>query len=71
MPGNICTQLSFVESKIPPHSTFLSCGHNRNVHTAAAGRISFAAKAIVKKPVAVYIEKVYDDGDFSTLGVGT
>jgi len=29
------------------------------------------AKAIVKKPVAVYIEKVYDDGDFSTLGIGT
>ncbi|MCK4625174.1 MAG: hypothetical protein KAV00_07685, partial [Phycisphaerae bacterium] len=30
-----------------------------------------AAKAIVKKPVAVYIEKVYEDGDFSTLGIGT
>jgi len=30
-----------------------------------------AAKAIVKKPVAVYIEKVYDEGDFSGLGIGT
>ena len=30
-----------------------------------------AAKAIVKKPVAVYVEKVYEEGDFSTLGIGT
>ncbi len=29
------------------------------------------AKAIVKKPVAVYVEKVYDEGDFSGLGIGT
>jgi hypothetical protein len=29
-----------------------------------------AANAIVKKPVAVYIEKVYDEGDFSALGIG-
>ncbi len=29
------------------------------------------AKAIVKKPVAVYVEKVYEDGGFSTLGIGT
>ena len=28
-------------------------------------------KAIVRKPVAAYIEKVYDEGDFSGLGVGT
>ncbi len=28
-----------------------------------------AAKALVKKPVAVYIEKVYADGDFSLLGI--
>ena len=27
------------------------------------------AKAIVKKPVAVYIEKVYDDGNLNSLGV--
>jgi len=27
------------------------------------------AKAIVKKPVAVYIEKVYEDGDFSDLRI--
>ena len=30
-----------------------------------------AAKALVKKPVAVYVEKVYEDGDFSGLGIGT
>lgn len=30
-----------------------------------------AAKAIVKKPVAVSVEKVYEEGDFSTLGIGT
>ena len=29
------------------------------------------AKAIVKVPVAVYVEKVYEDGDFSGLGIGT
>ncbi len=29
-----------------------------------------AAKAIVKKPVAVYIEKVYEEGDLSALGIG-
>ena len=27
------------------------------------------AKVLVKKPVAVYIEKVYEDGDFSGLGI--
>jgi len=27
------------------------------------------AKAIVKKPVAVYIEKVYEEGDFAGLGI--
>ena len=30
-----------------------------------------AAKAIVKKPVAVYVEKVYETGDFAGLGIGT
>ncbi len=29
------------------------------------------AKTLVKKPAAVYIEKVYEDGDFSGLGIGT
>ncbi len=29
------------------------------------------AKAIVKKPVAAYVEKVYEEGDFSALGIGT
>jgi hypothetical protein len=27
-----------------------------------------AAKAIVKKPVAAYVEKVYEDGNFGVLG---
>ena len=31
-----------------------------------------AAKAIVvKKPVAAYVEKVYDEADFAALGIGT
>ncbi len=30
-----------------------------------------AAKAIVKKPVAVYSEKVYKQGNFAGLGIGT
>lgn len=30
-----------------------------------------AAKAIVKKPIAVYIERVYDEGNFAALGIGT
>jgi len=29
------------------------------------------AKAIVKVPVAAYVEKVYEEGDFSGLGIGT
>ena len=29
-----------------------------------------AATAIVKKPAAAYIEKVYEEGDFSGLGIG-
>ena len=29
------------------------------------------AKAIVKNPVAVYIERVYEEGDLSGLGIGT
>ena len=29
------------------------------------------AMVIVKKPVSVYVEKVYDDGDFAALGIGT
>jgi len=29
-----------------------------------------AANAIVKKPVAVYLEKVYEDGGFAGLGIG-
>ena len=28
------------------------------------------AKALVKRPVAVYVEKVYDVGDFGLLGIG-
>ncbi len=29
------------------------------------------ALVIVKKPVAVYVEKVYEEGDFAALGIGT
>ena len=29
-----------------------------------------AAKMIIKKPVAVYIEKVYEEGSFASLGIG-
>ncbi len=30
-----------------------------------------AAKALVKKPAAVYVEKVHEEGDFSGLRIGT
>jgi len=30
-----------------------------------------AAKAIVKVPVAAYVQKVYEEGDFAGLGIGT
>jgi len=29
------------------------------------------AKALVKKPAAAYVEKVYEEGDFGQLGIGT
>ena len=29
------------------------------------------AKALVKRPVSAYVERVYDSADFSTLGIGT
>jgi len=29
-----------------------------------------SAKALVKRPVAAYVEQVYRDGDFSQLGIG-
>jgi len=29
------------------------------------------AKALIKKPVAVYVEQIYDPADFSKLGIGT
>jgi len=29
------------------------------------------AGALVKRPVAAYVEKVYEEGDFSALGIGT
>ena len=28
-------------------------------------------KALVQRPVAVYVEKGYEEGDFSLLGIGT
>lgn len=33
--------------------------------------VDAAAKMLVKRPVAAYIEKVYEVGDFSLLGIGT
>jgi len=30
-----------------------------------------APKAIVKKPIAVYVEKVHEEGNFASLGIGT
>ena len=33
--------------------------------------VDATAKALVKKPMAVYIEKVYDGGNFADLGIGT
>jgi len=36
-----------------------------------ADSVDAAAKTIVKKPVAVYIERVYEEGNFSALGIGT
>ena len=30
-----------------------------------------AAKAIVKVPVAAYVEKVHEEGNFAGLGIGT
>lgn len=30
-----------------------------------------ASKTLVKRPVAAYVERVYEEGDFSLLGVGT
>lgn len=37
----------------------------------AAGEGSGGGNLIVKRPAGVYIERVYEDGDFSTLGIGT
>lgn len=33
--------------------------------------VDTTANVLVKKPVAAYVEKVYDDGDFSALGLGS
>jgi hypothetical protein len=33
--------------------------------------VDATAKALVKKPLAVYIEKVYEEGSFTDLGIGT
>ena len=33
--------------------------------------VDAAAKAIVKVPVAAYVEKVYEEADFAALGIGT
>jgi hypothetical protein len=36
-----------------------------------ADSVDSTANAVVKKPLAVYIEKVYPDGNMSLLGIGT
>jgi len=33
--------------------------------------VDTAAGAMVKKPVSVYIEKVYEEGNFADLAIGT
>jgi hypothetical protein len=33
--------------------------------------VDATAKVLIKKPIAVYVEKVYPDGDFSFLGIGS
>ncbi len=33
--------------------------------------VDAAGNPAVKKSVAVYVEKVYEEGDFSALGIGT
>lgn len=38
---------------------------------AQAGPLSAAPKAIVKNPVAVYVEKIHEEGDLLALGIGT
>jgi hypothetical protein len=30
-----------------------------------------SARAFVKKPVGAYVERAYEEGDFSALGIGT
>jgi hypothetical protein len=39
--------------------------------TAMLAPLIAAAKAIVKVPVAAYVEKVYEEGSFAGLGIGT
>jgi hypothetical protein len=29
-----------------------------------------SAKTLIKKPIAAYVERVYEYGDFSALGIG-
>ena len=46
-------------------------GETLAIPTAAQDAFIDAAEAIVTKPVAVYVEKVYKEGDFARLGIGT
>ena len=45
--------------------------------TVSTGRVRYAPtvvgglKVLGQKPVAVYVEKVYDEGNFADLGIGT
>jgi hypothetical protein len=31
--------------------------------------VDYVSNNLVKQPLAVYVEKVYEEGDFSTLGI--
>ena len=70
---------AFRQTGIVPNKTGLTVGDITDIDKKGweymwvryADAEDATAKAIVKKPVAVYVEKVYEEGDFSGLGIGT
>ena len=46
-----------------------NAARRRRVWVRYADDVDDTAMALIKKPVAVYIEKVYDDAAFSGLGI--
>ena len=42
-----------------------------DIEGGSEGGDAAAAKMLVKRPIAAYVEKVYEEGDFSQLGIGT